>query len=158
MKKLLLILVLFISTNYVFSQAPKKSNTILVSTIDSESEALKKIGRILLNEGFVLETIDKDFYTLVTKPKTCNYGMLNAAKLDVKISVQIDKTENKSVLSITGKVNSPDFNSYNDSSFDAGALIIENKGPKSSISGASWLIMDNIAKNYEEATIEYLTK
>ncbi|WP_372775655.1 hypothetical protein [Mangrovibacterium sp.] len=157
MKKLLFTLLLalpFIS----FSQAQKKSNVILVSTSDAEPEALKKIGRILLNNGFVLETVDKDFYILVTKMKTCKYGMGKIANVDVKISVQIDKKEDLSILTITGKYNTPDLISYTIEEFDSKSSPIECCGPKSSLAGASWLIMDGVATKYENGEISYLTK
>ena len=39
-----------------FSQSPKKSNAIVIGTTQSESEALKTMGRLLIASDFVLET------------------------------------------------------------------------------------------------------
>ena len=157
MKRLFLLFVLIVPL-LSYSQAPKKSNTIIISTSDPEADALKKIGRVLLNEGFILETVDKDFYMLVTKIKTCTYGMGGLGDIDIKLSVTIDKTGDKSAITLTGKYNSQDFGKYTPEQFDAKALPIECCGPKSSMGGASWLIMEGIAKKYEGGEISYFTK
>lgn len=157
MKKLIL-LIAFIVPVFCYSQAPKKSNTIIISTSDTEAEALKKIGRILLNEGYVLETVDKDFYMLVTKMKTCKYGMGGLGNIDIKINAQIDKEGDMSKIKLTGKMNSSDFGKYTIEEFDAKALPIECCGPKSSMAGASWIMLDGIAQKYEGGEISYLTK
>lgn len=157
MKKIFTLCVLLLPF-LCFSQAPKKTNTILISTAETEDQAFKKIGRLLMTEGFTLETTDKDFYMLVTKIKTCKYGMGGMGSIDVKISVQIDKKEDKSIITLTGKYNTPDIAKYTPEQFDSKSMVIECCGPKSSMAGASWLLMENLAQKYEGGTIEYLTK
>jgi len=140
------------------AQAPKKANVIVIKTNDSEDEAFKKMGRILLNEGFEMETLDKDFYMLVTKIKGCGYGLMKAGTVDIKIKCQIDAKNDQRTIILTGKMNSPELMTYSPTEFDSKAMVIENIGGKSSIAGASWLIMDEIAKKYEDGEIEYLIK
>jgi len=155
MKRILLILTLIMPL-FCFSQttAPKKANTIILKTGLSADEAFKNFGRILIKEGFTMETLDKDFYMLSTKVKTCNYGMLNAAKLNIKINCQIDQKEENTEIKITGSA--IDVALSRTLSFDANSFVVSNRGPKSSVAGASWLIMDGLAKKLEGAEISYL--
>jgi len=155
MKKLILFLLLTIPL-LGLSQSPRKSNTIIIHTVDSEDEAFKKIGRILLNEGFTLENIDKDFYMLVSNIKTSTHGFMNAGKVDTKINIQVDKKEDKTLIKITGKFASPQLFQYTESEFDSQALQIENIGAKGSPVNAAWLILVGLAEKYDSGSIEYL--
>lgn len=155
MKKLVLFILFSIPLS-AFSQAPKKANTIIITTMESKDEAFKKLGRILLNEGFTLETIDKDFYMLVSNIKTFSHGFLDAGKVDIRINIQIDRKEEKIVIRLTGKFSSPQISQYTVSEFDSRAMQIENTGAKGSSANASWLILSNMAQKYGSGDIEYL--
>ncbi len=157
MKKLVLF-ILVIFPVLVFAQAPKKANTIIIVTSDSDDVAFKKMGRIFINEGFEMQTLDKDFYMLVTKIKNYNYGMMGAGKIGIKLTAQIDIQDEESMITVTGKVISSQISSYTDESFDSNAITIENVGGKSSISGASWRIMNEIAQKYNDGKISYFVK
>jgi hypothetical protein len=77
MKKL--ITILFFLPIFGFGQdtdIPKKTNLITIHTSDNIDESFKRMGRILLNDGYELETADKIFYMMTTKIKLmkCGFG------------------------------------------------------------------------------------
>ncbi|SNR92491.1 hypothetical protein [Hymenobacter mucosus] len=71
----------------VSSQPFKKANIILIQTPDSGVVALKKIGALLVDKGFVIQKLDTDFNTLTTEPKQIKSGV-TPTTLTVKVTTK----------------------------------------------------------------------
>ena len=93
MKKIISIslLLLLISVSGKAQEAPEKSNLILIKTSDNIDESFKNIGRILINEGYELETADKNFYVITTKVTQKKYGFMGGGSLELKFNVEFDE-------------------------------------------------------------------
>ena len=161
MKKIFLISLplIFISIFIKAQEAPKNSNLIIIKTSDNIDDSFKEMGRVLLNEGYELETADKDFYVITTKVKQKKYGFMGGGSLELKLNIQFDQVSDSTHLKIKGYVNSDQLASAagdKNNSFDKDADRIKNKGSKGSISKSSWIFIDEFAKKYENGIINYI--
>ncbi|THH34212.1 hypothetical protein [Neolewinella litorea] len=151
----------------IFSQdAPKGANVIEIHTADNIDDAFKKMGRLLLDEGYTLETADKNFYVITTEVRKMNYGFMNAGELEMKLIIEFNDDEDGTTMILKGMKSSEQLHRAattgagvsSNTSFDKDASRILNKGGKGSIVGASWIFMENLAKGYKGGKIEYLTE
>jgi len=161
MKKVVLFfLSLIMVTNAIKAQeAPKNSNVIIIKTTENIDDSFKKVGRILIHEGYELETADKDFYMITTKITQKKYGLMGGGSLEVKFNIQFDQSNDSTIIKIIGFTNSAQLATaagLNNDSFDKDAIRVQNKGANGSIIKSSWIFMDEIAKKYMNGTISYI--
>ena len=162
MKKL--ITILFFLPIFGFGQdtdIPKKTNLINIHTSDNIDESFKRMGRILLNDGYELETADKIFYMMTTKIKLmkCGFG----CSVSVKYTIQFDEVGDSTNIKISGRAYSGDVyevivGKKEENGFDKSSFLIENKGMKRSIAKESFNFMNNIAVKYDLGVISYSIK
>lgn len=159
MKKIIFnLLFCVISVNLIAQEAPKKSNLIIVRTTDNIDDSFKKVGRILINDGYEIETSDKNFYMITTKVRQKKYGMMGGGTLEIKLIFQIDQISDTTLIKVKGYVNSMQLAStagMRNDSFEKSAIRIENKGANGSIIRSAWEFMDEIAKKYDAGQIVY---
>ena len=161
MKKLLLILLCLPMIGFGQTDIPKKTNLITISTDDNIDDSFKKMGRLLINEGYELETADKIFYMITTKIKSmkCGFG----CNVSVKYTIQFDELGDSTGVRLSGRAYSGDVyqamtGKKEENGFDKSSFIIENKGMKRSISKESFNFMNDIAIKYEKARVSYSIK
>ena len=162
MKKLLLILLCLPIVGFGQEiKIPKKTNLISIKTVDNIDDCFKKMGRLLMNEGYELETADKVFYMITSKVKSlkCGFG----CNVSVKYTIQFDEVKDSTEIKITGRAYSGDVfkvmtGKKEDNGFDKSSFLIENVGMKRSVAKESFNFMNNFAVKYENAKISYLIK
>ena len=77
MKKLTAISIFILLTIFAVAQeAPKNANLIQIKTSNKIDDAFKKIGRILINEGYELEIADEVFNMITTMVTEKKYGFM----------------------------------------------------------------------------------
>ncbi|MDH3650864.1 MAG: hypothetical protein OEQ53_14355 [Saprospiraceae bacterium] len=160
--RLLLLFILTATCSSIHAQpiAPKKANKIVIQTSDDIGTAFRNFGRLLLREGYVLEQSDATFYFLTTEPREMKYGISGMGKLNLKLYVQFDESENGTLIQITGKYASEQLfkaagGGKDEFNFDTQGNEILNRGGKASLTGASWIIMDELAKALQGGSITY---
>ena len=83
MKKLLLILLCLPMIGFGQTDIPKKTNLITITTEDNIDDSFKKMGRLLINKGYELETADKTFHMITTKVKSMKCGFGEPGKVGI---------------------------------------------------------------------------
>ena len=159
-KAILFFLTLAMVTNAIKAQeTPKNSNVIIIKTTENIDDSFKKMGRIIINEGYELETADKDFYMITTKITQKKYGFMGGGSLEIKFNIQFDQSNDSTTIKMIGFANSDQLataSGLKNDSFDKDAFRIQNKGANGSIIKSSWILMDDIAKKYVNGIISYL--
>jgi hypothetical protein len=163
MKKLNLIVTLlfciYFLPSILFSQEPPDdATTIVILTTDKVDAAFRNIGRLLVKEGFELETTEPTLMMLTTKVTEKHYGFLGGGTVSIKLSAQVDEADSLSKIILTGKfLDIAVLKALGSKSalFDKDANIIEYGGMSGSSKRSSWNIMDELAKKYKNANIKY---
>jgi len=159
MRNYLTLLIILAFVGFLNAQvAPKKSNLIIIKSSDKIDDSFKKIGRILMDEGYELETADKTFYSISTKITHKNYGLMGGGSLELKFFFQFDQIQDTTVIIFRGRVNSNQLavaSGMKHENFEKDAIRIENRGATGSIIKSSWELMENIAKRYSPCSIGY---
>jgi hypothetical protein len=117
------------------------------------------MGRLLINEGYELETADKIFHMITTKIKSmkCGFG----CNVSVKYTIQFDELGDSTGIKLSGRAYSGDVyqamtGKKEENGFDKSSFIIENKGMKRSVVKESFNFMNKIAIKYENARVSYI--
>ena len=161
MKKLLLILLCLPMIGFGQTDIPKKTNLITITNDNNIDDSFKMMGRLLINEGYELETADKTFHMITTKVKTmkCGFG----CNVSVKYTIQFDELGDSTSIKISGRAYSGDVykvmtGKKEENGFDKNSFIIENTGMKRSVAKESFNFMNNIAIKYEDSKLSYTIK
>ncbi len=117
-------------------------NTVIIRTTDHHDVAYRKIGQLLVNNGFNLMNSDRDLGSITTDNKYI--GIMSAQWL-MKASIIITGEDNATIF-ITGQSNRSPENPWRR---------IENKGIKGSINQVGWNELYSVAQQYDGATIEF---
>ena len=149
MKQLILTTIFLLCTLLVRAQgepAPFKSaNVITVTTTDSAVVALKKIGRALAQQGYMVDRFDKDFLVLVSKPR-----QLTSYTAPIFLTVRICASETSpATLSVAG-------NYVMATMFDVKFNTVEY--PSHGLRGANSITfkeLEKIAKLYPDGQLAY---
>lgn len=146
MKLFALLIILWSSTNTFSQDIPKNANVIVVKGVTFE-----KVVNSLLDSGFVIEKIDKEYQTLKTEYKKLCKDCIPEIQFYVRVK--------DSVLTITGKWRS-DLNIFG--GFDTNkskdeALIFEIKNEKNKVPRESFKAMNKFAISLK-GEIQYLVE
>lgn len=129
------------------SRPEKRNNTIVLATSDDPATAMRKLVAILSDQGYGVQTVDKDLGILTTTSKGFVHGTLA-----LNINVRSDST---TFIVLRGTVDSPEI------SFVGGltgtAFNIEYRGMKGSPLMNAWGEMNKVALAYPSATVSYTT-
>jgi hypothetical protein len=137
---------------------PDGSNIIIITTKDKTESTFRNFARILVKEGFVLETTEPILLILTTKIKDRSYGFLGGGTVRIKLSAQVDQMDSASQITLTGIFDDPGISKamgIKSDMFDKDAIVISSGSSSSSSKGAAWKIMDEVAKKYKDAIIKY---
>jgi hypothetical protein len=114
----------------------KKANTIVIQTNDDQPDAMQKLVTILTSQGYGIQTAAKDLGVLTTTAKGFKSG---ATTLNIQVN-------DKQVI-LRGSLFIPGISA---------PIPIEYKGANNSPAMRGWLEMENVAKAYAGATLNYL--
>ncbi|MBI1939032.1 MAG: hypothetical protein HYS25_13050 [Ignavibacteriales bacterium] len=149
-------LILFVPMNKqtTFAQEmPDNANTIIITTDEHHDVAFKKIGKLLINEGFTLQNVDKTFLMVVTVPMTKKTGFLGMQEIAIKITGEI--LQNPTRIRLFADFLDIQVNKglglEND--FDKRKLRAENS---SGTYSTAFELLDEIAREYESGKISYI--
>lgn len=149
MRTILLIVLTILSTSCISTiRVPgsnRGDNTVIIRTNDHHDVAFRKIGQLLVNNGFNLMNSDRDIGSITTDNKYI--GIMSAQWL-MKASVIITG-ENNATIFITGQYNRSRENPWRR---------LENKGLKGSITQVGWNELYFVAQQYDGASIEFEEK
>jgi len=126
----------------------KRNNTIILETPDDYATALRKMVNILSDEGYGLQTVDKDLGILTTTAKGYKGGTM-------LLNIQVREGDSTQVI-IRGMwdgLNLEMWGVSTDSKYN-----IEYKGMKGGPKMIAWDEMNKVASSYKGATISYATK
>lgn len=141
MKKTMILLVVLISIGLKAQKVPKKVD-LIVQTIEHDiDEIFGKIGRILIDNGYEMESADKTFYSIITKPKKYKYGFMNSQELYVKLRIMLSANEEAVRIKTKGFLNED--------------MRIKNVGMKNSLAKEGWNFMHEMVKKFPADKIEY---
>lgn len=150
---ILLILFVVLCNQISAQEILDDANAIIISTEENPDAAFKKIGKLLINEGFTLQNVDKTFLMLVTVPFTTKTGFLGMQEIAIKVTGEVLETPTRIRLFadfLDVQVNKG-LNLDND--FDKRKLRAENS---SGTYSTAFELLDEIAKKYDGGKISYL--
>lgn len=122
---------------FSLSAGAKKENAILIYSDIAPEEMFVKAGKILLQNNYSFKNTDKDFLTLSTAIK-------DLKRCNVDFTVYVEKTENGSVLRLTGTMDIGSVQIYGIE--DNSRSAIDNRGMKGSPARIAWDEMYCIAE------------
>ena len=148
-----ILLILFAVTGIQAQEILDDANAIIITTEESPEVAFRKIGKLLINEGFTLQNVDKTFLMLVTVPINKKSGFLGMQEIALKITGEIIESPTRIRLYC-------DFVDINinkslnlDTDFDKHKMRAENSSGSYS---TAFELLDEVAKKYEGGKISYL--
>ncbi|WP_017732725.1 hypothetical protein [Nafulsella turpanensis] len=135
-----------------YFKIPRKVNLINIIHPNLKGDELfKSVGIMLRDEGFVFENVDKDFWTLTTKPKD--------GKHSITYWFNVSVSGDKIIMSAYGDNGLElDFGSVSIASSKGGTRG-ENAGMKNSLINYPFEMMNTFARKYAHkngGTIEYI--
>lgn len=130
------------------SRPEKRNNTIIIETTDDPQAAMRKIVSILSDQGYGIQTVDKDLGILTTTNKGFVHGTMT-----LNLSIRPDSVTR---IVIRGTVDSPEFSVIG--GLTGTAFNLEYRGMKGSPMMNAWEDMEKVAKAYPEAKVTYATK
>ena len=129
------------------SSSFKGANVITITTADSASVALVKLGRAFQANGVTVERLDKDLLSISTKPKVLSNGLY----LPEATYLAVATPGANSVLTITGQGKAEGM----------GAKVIfpvEIKGTEKGPPTSAFRLMELTAKAYPGGRVGYMRK
>jgi len=90
-------IILFFLLAFIQDTIPKKANKIIIHTQSNPEENFISFGKFLIENGYIFENKDKDFFTLVTEPKGVKSGggladyklLISFVKSDINIKIKM---------------------------------------------------------------------
>jgi len=163
-----LVSLLLLTSAVVIGQEERPFNVIKISTSDEPTIAFRKMGRLLVGEGYELQTTEPTLMMITTKVTEKKYGFLSMGRIALRFAVTIDEADTGSVVTIAGKFLADaemfqrwmkQFTGVEASlKFDAEAQEIEERGMSGSPVRASWNAMKEIAEKYENGKVTFDAK
>ena len=91
-----LIILLFLLA-FIQDTIPKKANKIIIHTRSNPEENFLSFGKFLIENGYIFENKDKEFFTLKTEPKGVKSGggladyklLISFVKSDINIKIKM---------------------------------------------------------------------
>lgn len=143
MKKILT--ALFFSVSFlglIAQETVRGDNTIIITTNESYEVAFRKMGQLLIANGFTIENADRDFGAISTREK--RIGIRLDPLWEMRISALVTGSDKATIVLTAMCRQGPD---------DSWAEL-SNKG-KMHMIGKGWYELVEIAQKYEEGTVEF---
>ena len=129
------------------SRPEKNNNTIILETTDDYSATLRKMVNILSDQGYGIQTIDKELGILTTTEKGFKAGTIS-------LNLQVREGENTKII-IRGVIDGTDMTIWGATADGKGN--VEFRGMQGSPMMLAWEEMERVAKAYPEANITFTT-